>query len=214
MRNSKRVNLVSLTDEITDALAKATGLPFKEVYEYLRRIRENDQFPKLPRAKELPTISDAALANLLIALLSGLPPQKAHVAVLRLADASVSYGDHKHIEQSRAGVEKIGAPMTTFLDREHTFTDALAALFGMARKGPTVFEETFRWTWVSIDQRRFSGEIHLQAEVFTPLPKPVLDTLIEYDPPEEFFRGDLQIHARLTAATIAALARAADRVTP
>ena len=214
MRNSKRVNLVSLTDEITDALAKATGLPFKEVYEYLRRIRENDQFPKLPRAKDLPTISDAALANLLVALLSGLPPQKAHVAVLRLADASVSYGDHKHIVQSRAELETIGAPLTAFLDQEHTFTDAVAALFGMARKGPAAFEETFRWTWISIDQRRFSGEIHLQTEEFTPLPKSVLDVLIEYGPPEEFFRGDLQIHARLSASTIAALARAADRVTP
>ena len=214
MRNSKKVNLVSLTDEITDAIAKATGLPFKEVYEYLRRIRENDQFPKLPRAKELPTISDIALANLLIALLSGLPPQKAHVAVMRLADASVFNGDHKHIEQRRAAFEELGAPLTAFLDKEHTFTEAVAALFGMARKGPSVFEETFRYTWVSIDQRRFSGEIHLQAEVFKPLPKAVLDTLIEYVPAEEFFGGDLQIHARLTASTIAALARAADRVTP
>ena len=214
MRNSKKVNLVSLTDEITDAIAKATGLPFKEVYEYLRRIRENDQFPKLPRAKELPAISDIALANLLIALLSGLPPQKAHVAVLRLADASVSYGDHKHIEQSRAAFEALGAPLTAFLDREHTFTEALAALIGMARKGPSVFEETFMHTSVSIDQRRFSGEVCFYVDPLMPTGRPDLDVSIEYTSPEEFFRGDLQIHARLTASTIAALARAADRVTP
>ena len=214
MRNSKKVNLVSLTDEITDAIAKATGLPFKEVYEYLRRIRENEQFPKLPRAKELPPISDTALANLLIALLSGLPPQKAHIAVHRLADATVFNGDYKHIDQGRAAFEEFGAPLSVFLNPEHTFTEAVAALFGMARKGPSAFEETFRYTWVSIDQRRFSGEIHLHAEVFTPLPKSVLDLQIDYSPADEFFDGDLKIHAQVSALTIAALARAADRVTP
>jgi len=208
------VNPVSLTDEISDAAAKQTGLPFKEVYEYLRRIREQEQFPKLPRAKELPPVSDTALANLLIALLSGLPPQKAHIAVHRLADATLLSGDHKHIEQGRAAFERLGAPLTVFLDPKHTFTQAVAALFGMARKGPAAFEETFRYTSVSIDQRRYSGKINLEVEDFTPLPKSVLSTLIDYSPAEEFFDGDLQIHAQVSALTIAALARAADRVTP
>lgn len=205
---------MSITTEIWARFASETGLPFKEASEIGRRIREQGLFSKHTRAKESQVITDTDLANLIIAGMSGLPPQQSHLAVRRLADASVYNGDYKHIEQGRAAFEEFGAPMTAFLDREHTFTEAVAALFGMARKGPYVFEETFRHTWVSIDQRRFSGEIYLSAEIFTPLPKPVVDTLIEYVPSEEFFRGDLQIHARLTASTIASLARAADRVTP
>ena len=205
---------MSITTEIWARFASETGLPFKEASEIGRRIREQGLFSKHTRAKESQVITDTDLANLIIAGMSGLPPQQSHLAVRRLADASVYNGDYKHIEQGRAAFEEFGAPMTAFLDRVHTFIEAAAALFGMARKGPYVFEETFRHTWVSIDQRRFSGEIYLSAEIFTPLPKPVVDTLIEYVPSEEFFRGDLQIHARLTASTIASLARAADRVTP
>jgi hypothetical protein len=210
VRNSKKVNLVSLTDEITDAIAKATGLPFKEVYEYLRRIRENDQFPKLPRAKELPTISDIALANLLIALLSGLPPQKAHVAVLRLADAEVFYDHFKSLERSKADLERLGTSFAAFLVPQHTFIEGVAALFNVARKGPSVFEETFRDTWISIDQRRFSGEINLQEVDHGTGRNRAFRFTVDYSPAESFFDGDLKILARVPASTIAALARAAD----
>lgn len=205
---------MSITTEIWAMFASETGLPFKEASEIGRRIREQGLFSKHTRAKESQVITDTDLANLIIAGMSGLPPQQAHLAVRRLSDASVFNGDYKHIDQDRAAFEEFGAPLTVFLDPEHTFTEAVAALFGMARKGPSVFEKTFRYTWVSIDQRRFSGEIHLHAEVFKLLPETVLDTQIEYVPPEEFFQGDLEIHARLTATTISALARAADRVTP
>ena len=205
---------MSITTEIWSRFASETGLPFKEASEVGRRIREQGLFSKHTRAKESQVITDTDLANLIVAGMSGLPPQQAHLAVRRLSDASVSNGSYKHINQGRAAFEEFGAPLTAFLNPEHTFTEAVAALFGMARKGPSVFERIFPNTWVSIDQRRFSGEIYLHAEVFTPLPKSVLDTQIEYVSPEEFFQGDLEIHARLTATTIAALARAADRVTP
>jgi hypothetical protein len=126
----------------------------------------------------------------------------------------VSSGDFKHILQGKAGFEEVGEPQAAFLKPKHTFTEAVADLFRIARKGPTVFEETFQWTWVSVDKNRFGGEIHLHAELFKPLPLPVLDTLIEYVPAEDYFRGNLQFNGRLPASTIAALARAADRDTP
>lgn len=204
---------MSLTEELWSTLAHETGLPFKEVSEIGRRIRLNGFFPKFHKSLAQ-KVSDIDLANLTIAVMSGLPAQQTHLAVQRLADAEVSGGDFRHIMQDKDGFAEIGEAESVFQTAGHTFAEAVADLFRIARRGPGAFEETFRWTWISVDQRRFGGEIHLSAEVFTPLPVAVLDTLIEYAPPEEFFRGDLQVHARLTSATIAALARAADRVTP
>lgn len=207
---------MSVTTEIWSAMANATGLPFKEVSEIGRRIREQGLFSKHTKVKESQVITDTDLANLTIAVMSGLPAQHTHIAVRRLSDAEVFNGDYKHILQARDFFEEFGDPITVFLGARHTYAEALAALYRLARLRPGIFEEEFRFTSVSIDQKRFSGEITLWAESFQPgpLPRTVLDQMIEYSPAEEFFRGDLQIPARVTAATIAAVARAADRVTP
>ena len=212
LENSKRGCDVSLTEELWSTLAHETGLPFKEVSEIGRRIRLNGCFPKFHRS--LPqNVSDIDLANLMIGVMSGLPAQQSHLAIQRLVDAEVSNGDFKHIIQAKAGFAEIGQTDSTFLKPKHTFTEALADLFRIARQGPLVFEQVFQWTWVSVDKNRFGGEIQLHAEVFKPLPEAVLDTIIEYCPAEDYFRGDLQFHGRLSAKTIAAMARTADRTT-
>jgi len=97
--------VVSLTEELWSTLAHESGLAFKEVSEIGRRIRLNDCFPKFHKSLKQ-TVSDIDLANLMIGVMSGLPAQRSHVAIQRLADAEVSSGDFKHIMQSKGGVRK------------------------------------------------------------------------------------------------------------
>jgi hypothetical protein len=211
-----KLGKVSRTHEIWATMASATGLPFKEVSEIGRRIREHGLFSRHTRAKESQVITDTDLANLTIAVMSGLPAQHTHIAVRRLSDAGVFSGDHKHILQARHVFEELGDPITVFLDPQHTYAEALAALYRLARLRPALFEQEWRFTSVTLDQKNFGGEISLWAESFQPgpLPRTVLDQTIGYSPAEGFFHGDLEICAKLPASTILAVARAADRVTP
>lgn len=193
-------------------MAASSGLPFKEVSELGRRIREKGQFTRHTKKKESQVVTNDDLANLTIAVLSGLPPQHAHVAVTRMSASKLSRDDHKHVMQDADKITSQGGPLMQLLEPRHSFQSALAAIFGIARKGPSAFEEEYEFTFVRMDRRRFSGSIYLHSHIFKPLRETHLNFDVEYEPEQEFFAGDLQSESSLTEKTIAALARTTERV--
>lgn len=205
---------MSLAHEVSAAAASATGLSVGHCFNVLRRIREKGLWPVHTRNRAEQTVTDRDLANYTAALLGGLAPQNAHVTVARLAEARLSDADHRNVMQD---IQRFASPYPEtlrFLEAEHSFLDALAALYAIARSGPAAFEEVFRLTSVSLDQNRLIGTINLHGEEDPMGRRWAVSIMLDYAPTQEFFRGDLEVRASLPAATIATLARTADRVMP
>lgn len=198
------------TDDIWATFAAETGLPFNEVKGQGRAVREMGFFPKFNKHDRVQHVPDMALAHLTVAVMLQLPVVATPEGVGLMADAEIDDESRRDLDESAE--ELRGLDLEVLLRRDHTFTEALAALYHLARKEPEMFRLRFEaLSSVEIERRSYEGCINLHTQPVLGTERP-FSSMIIYASALPHRAGSLEVTARLPATVIAAVARVADRM--
>lgn len=197
------------TDDIWATFAAETGLPFNEIKGQGRAVREMGLFPKFHRHDKAQHVPDMALAHLTVAVMLRSPVIATPAGIQRIGDAEVDEESRRDLAEAADDLRHIG--LDAMLRPDHTFTEALAAVYGLARRDPERFD--LEWTplsWVMVERRTSAGEIYLHRQPITGGREFIMWN--HYAPARPHGGGSLEDIGRLRASVIAAVARVADRV--
>lgn len=157
------------TQEIWSTVSHVTGVPFSEVSEIGRRIREAGLFVKETRSPNSPRATPENVANLLIAIMSGASSRKAAEAVERYR--STSRFNRQHYEFADQEMEDFARKnLPVLLNPAASFVDCVTDLVTAARDVSGIFETELKYTGIEVEQRTFSGIVNLQVSKYNPLP--------------------------------------------
>lgn len=197
------------TSDIWATFAAETGLAFNEIKGAGRAVREMGLFPKFHRHDRVQHVPDMALAHLTVAVMLRFPVIAIPGGVQRIADAEVDEESRRDLAEAADDLRHMG--LGAMLRPQHSFTEALAAVYGLARRDPDRFEaELATFSWVQVERRTGAAEISLHRQ-------PIffdneLTALVLYAPARPHGGGSLEDIGRLRASVIAAIARVAHRV--
>ncbi len=198
------------TDDIWATFAAATGLPFNEVKGLGRAVREMGLFPKFHKHDKEQHVPDMALAHLTVAVMLQLPVAATPHGVAAMADAVVDEESRRDLAELADDLRQLD--LAPLLERDHTFTEAVAQLYRIARAQPYVFNARFEsLTSVEVERRSLEGRINLHTMPVFGADRPVGEIIV-YAPAVPHSGGALEVTARLPASVISAVARVADRM--
>lgn len=197
--------------EVCSAIAAAFGLPVSEPTEQGRRLGEHNLWPKFAKGKPQAFL-DIHLANQTVASMMRSPSRRAHMDVRALAETELTSDSFAKVKDVRNSVVELAPELAPMLAPQHSFVEAVAALYCLARRSPGFLEQAMFNTSLEIDHLRGDGAIYLEIEDPLRPGNLIFAETLEYAAPKQAHLGGLSIVSRLPARAIRAVALAADRV--
>ena len=207
---------MSKKTDLCAALAFEAGVPVKEVNEQQRRLSESPGGfgPRFSKAKDSQVFSNMHLASQTVATMIRSPSRRAPLDVQALAETELTSDSFAKIDAVRLKITEAAPDLALFLEPRHSLMDAIAALYGVARRFPDLLEQVMFNTAIEIDHLRFDGAIYLEVEHPNRPGELIFADTLEYAAPKVAHRGQLTIVSRLPARSILAVATVADRAIP
>jgi hypothetical protein len=213
---------MSLTQELWSVLASATGIPFSEVAEIGRRIREDGLFVKETKSPRSPRATERDAANLIAACLSGASTRKAAGAVRALRQTAVSRDDAECLRrnaEAEGSLPEFAGKMAVLLKPEHAFVDALEAILWKLRQGVEHYGACFHDLVLSVERTRLEATVDFSFEIFPSVvdfstPRKAVEQRMDYAQATHDCDGELRVEAGITVETLKAVARCLNRGVP
>lgn len=201
---------MSLKTVVCSAVAASLGLPVTGEAERGRHLVEHGLGPRFVKGKPQ-AYDNIQLANQTAASMMRSPSRRVHLDVRNLAETELTSASFAKLKAVRAKIAKLAPHLSPMLQPHHSFIEALAALYALARGFPDFLEQCMFNTSIEIDHLRSDGAIYLEIEDPRRPGDLIFCDTLEYAAPKPMHIGHLSVVSRLPARAIIAVAVAVDK---